>query len=455
MAGIGFEIRKILKQNTLLSVIQAYGYAGVIGSGPWLLSIIALLVMGIMSLGRIVPQSLVAQFLITVTYMMCASLVVTGGLQLMLTRYISDLFFEKREDQVLSNLLGAILLVTIVATILAVLIWPFIPLSALTKMLIMGGFICLCNQWLAAIFLSGMKEYNQIILTMVIGYGCMILATLAFHSLSMNGLFLAYFIGQGVLLFAFLWLIIRSYPSRQLICFDFLKRKNIHVTLFLCGLFYNLAAWIDKLIFWYDPVTSVQIVGPLRANPIYDLPIFLAYLSVIPGMAVFLVRIETDFVEHHRDFYQAVTSGASLEHIQSLKHAMVASVQAGLYDIVKVQGITVALIWVLGSTLLKFFHIDTSYSALLNIDVLGVGLQVVLLGIINVMYYLDKRFSVLAVSIIFTVANGLLTYLSIWLGPYYYGYGFSIAVLLTTVIALIWLTQQFEQLEYRTFMFQQ
>ena len=42
MAGIGFEIRKILKKNTLLSVFEAYGYAGLIGSGPWLLSIIAL-----------------------------------------------------------------------------------------------------------------------------------------------------------------------------------------------------------------------------------------------------------------------------------------------------------------------------------------------------------------------------------------------------------------------------
>ena len=39
MAGIGFEIRKILKKNTLLSVFEAYSYAGLIGSGPWLLSI--------------------------------------------------------------------------------------------------------------------------------------------------------------------------------------------------------------------------------------------------------------------------------------------------------------------------------------------------------------------------------------------------------------------------------
>ena len=63
------------------------------------------------------------------------------------------------------------------------------------------------------------------------------------------------------------------------------------------GLLYNLGIWIDKLIFWFTPSTSEPVLGPLRASIIYDLPIFLAYLSIVPGMAVFLVRVETDFAE--------------------------------------------------------------------------------------------------------------------------------------------------------------
>ena len=39
MAGIGFELRHLLRKNTLTSLIQAYAYAGVIGSGPWVFSI--------------------------------------------------------------------------------------------------------------------------------------------------------------------------------------------------------------------------------------------------------------------------------------------------------------------------------------------------------------------------------------------------------------------------------
>ncbi|MFX5494607.1 exopolysaccharide Pel transporter PelG, partial [Acinetobacter baumannii] len=76
-----------------------------------------------------------------------------------------------------------------------------------------------------------------------------------------------------------------------------LDRRQVFVSLLLTGLCYNLGIWIDKFIFWFNPSTSDLGIGPLRASILYDLPIFLAYLSIIPGMAVFLVRIETDFAE--------------------------------------------------------------------------------------------------------------------------------------------------------------
>ena len=43
MAGIGFELRHMLRKNTLLSLVQAYAYASVIGSGPWVFSIVGIL----------------------------------------------------------------------------------------------------------------------------------------------------------------------------------------------------------------------------------------------------------------------------------------------------------------------------------------------------------------------------------------------------------------------------
>ncbi|HZX33320.1 MAG TPA: exopolysaccharide Pel transporter PelG, partial [Rhodocyclaceae bacterium] len=67
MAGIGFELRKLLKKDSLLGLLQAYTYAGVIGSGPWVLSILGILLIGLLSSTVVVPSFLVTQFQTSVT----------------------------------------------------------------------------------------------------------------------------------------------------------------------------------------------------------------------------------------------------------------------------------------------------------------------------------------------------------------------------------------------------
>jgi polysaccharide biosynthesis protein PelG len=48
MAGIGYELRKLLQKDSLLALIRAYAYAGLISSGPWVLSILGMLAIGLL-----------------------------------------------------------------------------------------------------------------------------------------------------------------------------------------------------------------------------------------------------------------------------------------------------------------------------------------------------------------------------------------------------------------------
>ena len=89
-----------------------------------------------------------------------------------------------------------------------------------------------------------------------------------------------------------------------------------------------------------------------------------------------------------------------------------------------------------------------------NVDVVAAGLQVVLLGILTVFYYLDKRVTVVLVTLLLLVANVALTALTLHLGAPFYGYGFAIALLVTVVFALRQLENKLESLEYETFMLQ-
>src|SRR5256885_16289915 len=98
-----------------------------------------------------------------------------------------------------------------------------------------------------------------------------------------------------------MWMIVlRSFPLQQRwIAFDFTQRSLIFPALIGIGVLYNLGIWIDKFMFWYYPPTSQQIIGGLRASPIFDLPGFLSYLSIIPGMAGFPGGPGTHFVEEY------------------------------------------------------------------------------------------------------------------------------------------------------------
>ena len=79
MAGIGFELRKILRRDSLTGTMTAYGYAGLISAGPLILSIVAILLIGVLSLPVMRSPERIVQFQMSVTYLIAVSLIVTGA----------------------------------------------------------------------------------------------------------------------------------------------------------------------------------------------------------------------------------------------------------------------------------------------------------------------------------------------------------------------------------------
>lgn len=454
MAGIGFELRRILNRETYSATLQAYLYAGLISSGPWVLSILSVLIIGIMSLGVVEKDFMVVQFLVSVTYLMAASLTFTGGAQLLFTRFVSDRLFENKHDIILPNLFGLLTLNTTIAAIAggAFCLLAFTDESLLFRLLMLSNFVTLTNLWLVVIFLSGMKAYNRILGIMAIGYGFLVFAAYFLRENSLEGLMLSFLLGHGFLLFAFLAEIIRDFVPERLLAFDFLKKEKIYISLMFTGLAYYAGIWVDKFLFWFNPLTSEAIIGPLRASAIYDIPIFLAYLTIIPGMAVFLVRIETDFAEHYERLYDAIRGGEALDHVYYLKDKMVGSVRQGLMEIFKVQGVTILLTFLWAPEILAMLGISDFYLPLLYVDVIGVSVQIVLMATLNVFFYLDRRENVLFITCLFLVTNIALTLWTQSLGPVYFGYGFVGSTVLATLVALIILNRVMRDLEYETFM---
>lgn len=457
MAGIGFELRKLLQKRSFFGLLQAYAYAGVISSGPWVLSIVGILFVAFLSLGVVTPRALVTQFQVSVTYLILSSLVLTGFIQLGFTRFVADGLFKKQEARVLPNFNGMLLAVTTVsgACGLPAIFLLFHGVSLSYRLLMLSGFVILCATWVVTIFLAGMKQYRGIVGLFVVGYAVMVLSALLLRSYGRDGLLLSFVIGHFVLLTGMVTLTLRMFPlSGPPVAFDFLRPGAMYASLMLAGFLYNFAVWVDKLIFWFYPDTGQKIIGPLRASLIYDLPIFIAYLAIIPGMAAFLVRIETDFVEYYEKFYDAVREGGSLDHIEAMRNNMLFAIRRGLFEIIKIQAVAVLLVFLLGEKLLRVLGMSPLYLPLLYVDVVGAGLQVVLLGILNIFFYLDKRHLVILLCLLFLGANTLLTALSLRLGANFFGYGFASSLLISVLAGMWLLSRKLDLLEYETFMLQ-
>lgn len=153
MAGIGFELRRMLRKNTLTGLLQAYAYAGVIGSGPWVFSIIGILLVGIFSASVVVPNFLVTQFQTSVTYLVACSLILTGFVQLAFTRFVSDRLFEKKRDLILPNLHGLLLGVIAVAAVVTM------PLEGLRMAVMPTAGLALADAaiWVQPVLVVGWK----------------------------------------------------------------------------------------------------------------------------------------------------------------------------------------------------------------------------------------------------------------------------------------------------------
>ena len=137
-----------------------------------------------------------------------------------------------------------------------------------------------------------------------------------------------------------------------------------------------------------------------------------------------------------------------------MRDEMVYSIQQGLSEIAKIQTLAVLVTFVAGPTVLHILDISELYLPLLHVQVIGAGLQVGLMAILNVFFYLDQRRIVLGLCIEFVVLNVLLTAFTMWFGAALYGYGFTVSVLITLCTGLVLLSRQLNRLEYETFMLQ-
>ncbi|MDQ7042526.1 MAG: exopolysaccharide Pel transporter PelG, partial [Sulfurimonas sp.] len=374
MAGIGFELRKILNEDRLLSFAKVYGYSAILSSGPWVISILAIILVGFINLANLGEVSDAFRFQVVVTYAiaLASSLIITGVLQLPFTRYVADLIFKHKEDEILPSYFGAIFMSWILGLpiVTPFFMWVFEDQSLLFLIGVISTFLILCGVWISSILAASLKYYKGVVWAYFVSYALIVLFSYYFGD-SIELLLFIFFFGNAILFVILLTLIIKSYESTIFMKIDFFLADNFYWTLGIAGLMYNLGAWIDKFIFWYSPSTGHTVIGKLNASIVYDMPIFLAYLSILPGMAIFFYRLESDFAEKYDLYYDSVRSGGTLSTILGYKNDMIDVVRHSIHEILMIQGIIDIILFLTAPKVFDFLHIPQLYLGLLYILTIG------------------------------------------------------------------------------------
>jgi len=208
------------------------------------------------------------------------------------------------------------------------------------------------------------------------------------------------------------------------------------------------------MIFWYHPATGYAVIGKLHASLVYDMPIFLAYLSILPGMAIFFYRLEADFAQKYDLYYNSVRNGGTLKAIKGYQNDMIYVIRHAIHEIIIIQAIVDIVLFLTVPYLFDFLHIPQLYLGLLYVLTIGAMLQLAFMSVLAILYYLDRKVVAMWLSISFFVLNTILTLLSIDMGPAMFGYGYTVSLLIVFTASMLVIRKEMDKLNYETFMLQ-
>lgn len=456
MAGISLDLQRYLKKDNYIGLISAYSYAGVISSGPWLLSILTILFISILGRVNNIPFEATKQFIIVTVYLIAGSLILSSSFQHTYTRYVANICFIKEPKRVVSAFNSIMTCMIALSGVLGLIFtfWLLPDEPVAVKLVTTALFIVFCMIWISTSVSAGLQAYRTIVEAFLAGFLFSVLFSAFVYSHGMLDLLTSLLCGQFLLLIVMVANIYHSFPTNEQVNYSFFNFKQTRIPLLFTGLFYNVAIWIDKFIFWYSPLTGEAVIGKLHLSIPYDFPIFLAYLATIPGLTLFLLHIETDYAEAHEELYRRVCSNSTFDEIVSAYKDLLEAGKTAIYSIIKAQSYVLLLGVTVGLSFFYLLNTSILYLPTFLVCFIGASLNVIFWSLLNIIFYLDKLYHALFLTLFFLITNALFTYWSIQLGIYYYGYGLAVSLLITVILTLIVLNKDFGKLKYETYMLQ-
>lgn len=451
MAGIGFVLRKLTERGDIAGAVEAYIHAIFASTGPWILTICTIWIFFFIGdYWRLADH--VEEFRVIVLYNFSFSLVFTAPITMIATRYLADGFFKGDVSQVSGLLLGVLVVQLVISLPLASYFYlHVVHVKETLALLAIIDFLLISGIWITMVFISSLKYYSVITFTFLTGMCASIgLAWLLSGLYGSIGMLLGFNCGLGFILASFIAIILSEYPSDVENIFGYFSYFKKYWQVALSGTCYNLGIWIDKWMMWFSPERR-ELPNLMIIYPEYDVAMFVAYMTIIPAMALFLIYQETSFFQVYVRFYRGISQNDSFRKIEKNHQAIFENLVYNGRNLVIVQATIAFFCIVMAPTVMNFLGMNLVQISVFRFGILGAAFQILTLFMMITLSYFDDRKHVLTIAATFLVTNALFTYICMQLGFAWYGYGYCLSCIVTFALASVLTERYVNRLPYHTF----
>ena len=454
MAGIGVKLKRIYHKNTITTNIIGFFYSTVVTIAPVLVVIINLMLMQKVLKFNTVRYIDREIFSCTVLYVFIFSLLTTSPFNAVLSRYMSDVIFEERyEDVQPCHRVG--LMTNICFSCLFAIpfcFWEHL-IGGVPIYYVFTGYCCyvgLVTVFYNMLYLSICKEYRLISFYFLIGmvtsfllsvflrYVCKVSITYSMLLSLTVGFFLT-----AVLEWAKIHQFFPDNSEEYKRVFSYF-RKYWH--LILINFLYTLGLFVHNFVFWGTDM-AMHLVRTFVCNQPYDMATCLAMFTNISASVIFISRVEMYFHERYRAYSDAVFGGRGID-IRNTRKRMFRQLGSELMTLVRLQFIVSVVIYLI----FVIFLPGKGYAGLVMriYPMVAAGYFVLFLMYAEIifLYYSEDLKGALLTAISFCAGTFLASLVAVHLISIFYGIGVWVGSMIGFTVAymrLQWMEKNLDE----------
>ncbi len=442
MAGIGFELKKAFNKKGIFALLKAYGYSGLVCTGPMILGIVLLVGIRLLGIMADAAKSDLGLLNAMVTYTLLASLVAVNVLAMVTTRYIADCIYMKKEEEIMPSFYGSISVTLLLACPLYAIFLHFSGIDFSYRFCCYVFFGELVVVWTEINYLTAVKNYREILKAFAVAVGGSLavgyILAVYMHMLpTIMSLLIAMCVGYGIMGAWYYLLLSKYFPRGRCSSMKFLGWISAYPELAVLGLCLSLGLYGHIVIMWASPINNC-VKGLFYEAPQYDVPALLSFLSILITTINFVTSVEVEFYPKYKNFFGLLNSEMTYSDIEQARIEMEQTLTRELsYTFLK-QFFSTMLFIILGTIVFPKLPLGFNEDMLGIYNVLCCAYAFYAIGnatMLIQLYFADNRGALIS-GATFMFFSFVGTIVTLFLDIKWYGFGFLLGSALFTVVSL-------------------